>query len=132
MNSSGYYDSQYRSYNRQVKKYKGQRAELEKIEKAFSSRPVGNDPDDYNKRLKKALDAQSKALTGDKKFDSLYKALEAKKEKAVLDDTNLNTAHMAIVKEIRSLNNQITNTQQKADQSWRNKQTALYQEQADT
>lgn len=128
MASSGYYFRQHSKYNRQIRNLKHHRSELEKIERAFTSNPVAGDPGDFNKRINRALDDHGEALSGDSAFGGLYRLLEAKRESEVLGDSNLNTAHRAIVDEIRNLDNQISSTQRKADQSWRDAKNALYHE----
>ena len=131
MASSGYYYQQHRKYNRQVKDLKRHRNDLEKIEKAFTHNPVAGDPGDFNKRISRALDDHAEALSGDSAFGSLYGLLEAKRESEVLGDSSLSTAHRAIVDEIRRLDNEISSTQRKADQSWRDARNAEYREKHD-
>ena len=128
MANSAYYYRQYTQYNKQVKDLKNKRSELEKIDKEFYKNPVQGDPEDYNKKIKKALSAHSQGLAGDRRFSSMYSALEEMKESAALDDRNLNGAHWAINEEIRNLNNQISDAQRKADQNWKSYQNAKYQE----
>ena len=99
-----------------------------KIEKEFGRNPVSGDPNDYNKKIDRALGNHAKALSGDNAFNALYSALEAMKEKEVLGDSDLNTAHRSIQAEIRSLNNQISDAQNKQDEMWRKYQNAKYQE----
>ena len=128
MASSRYYYNQYCKYKNQVKDLKNKRSELEKIEKEFGRNPVAGDPNDYNKKIDKALGNHAKALSGDNAFNALYSALEAMKEKEVLGDSDLNTAHRSIQAEIRSINNQISDAQNKQDEMWRKYQNAKYQE----
>ena len=128
MASSRYYYNQYCKYKNQVKDLKNKRSELEKIEKEFGRNPVSGDPNDYNKKIDSALGNHAKALSGDNAFNALYSALEAMKEKEVLGDSDLNTAHRSIQAEIRSLNNQISDAQNKQDEMWRKYQNAKYQE----
>lgn len=128
MASSSYYYSQYTKYKKQVKSLKGKRSELEKIEKEFDRNPVSGDPKDYNKKIKNALEYHAKGFSGDNSFNGMYSALEALKEKEVLDDPDLNSAHRAIQTEIRSLNQQINDAQNKQDQAWKKYQNAKYQE----
>ena len=128
MASSRYYYNQYCKYKNQVKDLKNKRSELEKIEKEFGRNPVYGDPNDYNKKIDRALGNHAKALSGDNAFNALYSALEAMKEKEVLGDSDLNTAHRSIQAEIRSLNNQISDAQNKQDEMWRKYQNAKYQE----
>ena len=128
MASSRYYYNQYCKYKNQVKDLKNKRSELEKIEKEFGRNPVSGDPNDYNKKIDRALGNHAKALSGDNAFNALYSALEAMKEKEVLGDSDLNTAHLSIQAEIRSLNNQISDAQNKQDEMWRKYQNAKYQE----
>ena len=128
MASSRYYYNQYCKYKNQVKDLKNKRSELEKIEKEFGRNPVSGDPNDYNKKIDRALGNHAKALSGDNAFNALYSALEAMKEKEILGDSDLNTAHRSIQAEIRSLNNQISDAQNKQDEMWRKYQNAKYQE----
>jgi len=128
MASSRYYYNQYCKYKNQVKDLKNKRSELEKIEKEFGRNPVSGDPNDYNKKIDRALGNHAKALSGDNAFNALYSALEAMKEKEVLGDSDLNTAHRSIQAEIRSLNNQISDAQNKQDEMWRKYQNAKYRE----
>jgi len=128
MASSRYYYNQYCKYKNQVKDLKNKRSELEKIEKEFGRNPVSGDPNDYNKKIDRALGNHAKALSGDNAFNALYSALEAMKEKEVLGDSDLNTAHRSIQAEIRSINNQISDAQNKQDEMWRKYQNAKYQE----
>ena len=126
--ASVYAKRQYEYYKKQVKSLKSKRTELEKIEKEFSKNPVQGDPKDYNKKLKKALNAHADALKGDNSFNVLYSSLEEKKEKEVMDDSNMISAHKAIMEAIRELENQITEAQKNADKSWREYTDAKYKE----
>lgn len=130
MASSSYYYRQYCNYKSQVSKLTGNRRELEKIEKQFSANPVSGDPGDYNKKINKALDNHGRALSGDGGFNANYSALEAMKEPDVLGDSDLNSAHRAIIREIQDLNNQISDAKRKQDQAWRNYERAKYEEKA--
>ena len=68
MASSRYYYNQYCKYKNQVKDLKNKRSELEKIEKEFGRNPVSGDPNDYNKKIDRALGNHAKALSGDNAF----------------------------------------------------------------